>query len=32
MGSCVASGGNLLCVIVGRVVLISYAILCGEWW
>jgi hypothetical protein len=28
---CVASGGTLLWVIVWRVV-ISYGLLCGEWW
>jgi len=32
MGSCVASGGNLLWVIAGRVVQISYTLLCGELW
>jgi len=43
MGLCVSSGGNLLCVIVWRVVvfmswvfvwpvvIISYGSLCGEW-
>ena len=29
---CVASGGNLLWVIVWRVVVICYGLLCGEWW
>ena len=32
MGYCVVSGGNLLWVIVWRVVVICYGFLCGEWW
>ena len=32
MGYCVASGGNLIWVIVWRVVVICYGLLCGEWW
>ena len=32
MGYCVASDGNLLRVIVWRVVVICYVLLCGEWW
>jgi len=32
MGYCVASGGILLWVIVCRVVVICYGLLCGEWW
>ena len=32
MGYCVASGGNLLWVIVWRVVVIYYGLLCGEFW
>jgi hypothetical protein len=32
MGYCLSSGGNLLWVIGWRVVVISYGLLCGEWW
>jgi len=32
MGCCVASGGNLLCIVVWRVVVICYGLLCDEWW
>ena len=32
MGYCVVSGGNLLWVVVWRVVVICYGLLCGEWW
>ena len=32
MGYCVASIGNLLWVIVWRVGVIYYGLLCGEWW
>jgi len=32
MGYCVASGGNLFWVIVWRVVLFCYGLLCVEWW
>jgi len=28
---CVGSGGNLLWVVVWRVVVICYGLLCGEW-
>ena len=31
MGYCVANGGNLLWVIVWRVVVICYGLLCGKW-
>jgi hypothetical protein len=32
MGYYVASGGNLLRVIVWRLVVIFYTLLCGVWW
>jgi len=32
MGYCVGRGGNLFWVIVWRVVVISYGLLCGERW
>jgi len=32
MGYFVGSGGNYLCVIVWRVVVICYGLLCGDWW
>ena len=32
MSYCVASGGNLLWVIVWRVMVICYGLLFGEWW
>jgi len=32
MGYCLASSGNLLWVIVRRVVVICYGLLFGEWW
>jgi len=32
VGYCVESGGNLLWVIVWRVVIICCGLLCGEWW
>ena len=31
-GYCVASGGNLLWVIMWRVVVTCYGLLCDEWW
>ena len=32
MGYCVGRGGNLLWVIVWRVVVICYGLFCGKWW
>ena len=32
MGYCVASGANFLWVILWRVVVIFYGLLCGEFW
>ena len=32
MGYSMVSGGNFLCVIVWRVVVVCYGLLCGEWW
>jgi len=32
MSYCVGNGGDLLWVILWRVVVICYGILCGEWW
>jgi hypothetical protein len=29
---CMASGGNFLCFLVWREVVIFYGLLCGEWW
>ena len=32
MGYFLTSGGNLLRVILSRLVVICYGLLCGEWW